>query len=129
MNHLFNDIIHFKASRPRAGMFCLLLMEARPTTTLELPDHEHTFVVKCAEENSYSCEGVAAAEGNNPGDLAEADKIKKVASSSSSGVGHEFVIRTHSAEEMRQWLSALQTTMRWPMASATLGNIRSTRSA
>lgn len=35
-----------KASKPKAGMLCLLVAEARETSALEMPDHENTFVLK-----------------------------------------------------------------------------------
>eukprot|EP00095_Tigriopus_kingsejongensis_P004331 maker-scaffold551_size138509-snap-gene-0.22 protein:Tk04331 transcript:maker-scaffold551_size138509-snap-gene-0.22-mRNA-1 annotation:"sh2b adapter protein 2" len=35
-----------KASKPKAGMLCILVMEARETSDLEMPDQEHTFVLK-----------------------------------------------------------------------------------
>ena len=39
-----------KMSKPKTGVFCFLLTEARETTALEMPDHENTFVLK-AENN------------------------------------------------------------------------------
>ena len=47
-----DDIVHvsifsvFQAVKPKSGVFCLLINEARETTALEMPDHENTFVLK-----------------------------------------------------------------------------------
>ncbi|OWF52985.1 SH2B adapter protein 1-like [Mizuhopecten yessoensis] len=35
-----------KSGKPKAGLFCFLITEARVTTALEMPDHEHAFVLK-----------------------------------------------------------------------------------
>ncbi|XP_069136210.1 SH2B adapter protein 1-like [Argopecten irradians] len=35
-----------KSVKPKAGLFCFLITEARVTTALEMPDHEHAFVLK-----------------------------------------------------------------------------------
>lgn len=32
--------------KPKCGVFCFLITEARETTALEIPDMEHTFVLK-----------------------------------------------------------------------------------
>lgn len=45
-----------KAVKPKCGVFCLFISEARPTTALELPDQEHTFVVKADNQLEYVIE-------------------------------------------------------------------------
>ena len=35
-----------KSVKPKSGVFCFLITEARETTALEMPDQEHTFVLK-----------------------------------------------------------------------------------
>ena len=42
-----------KMSRPKTGMFCVQIREARETTTLELPDKENTFVLKTESGQEY----------------------------------------------------------------------------
>jgi hypothetical protein len=32
--------------KPKGGVFCYLITEARETTALEMPDHENTFVLR-----------------------------------------------------------------------------------
>ncbi|XP_026473183.1 LOW QUALITY PROTEIN: SH2B adapter protein 2-like [Ctenocephalides felis] len=45
-----------KATKPRSGVFCFLVTEARETTALEMPDHENTFVLKADNNMEYVIE-------------------------------------------------------------------------
>ncbi|KAL3271353.1 hypothetical protein HHI36_021837 [Cryptolaemus montrouzieri] len=45
-----------KSSKPRSGVFCALIMEARETTALEMPDHENTFVLKAVNNLEFVIE-------------------------------------------------------------------------
>ncbi|XP_026333139.1 SH2B adapter protein 2 [Hyposmocoma kahamanoa] len=45
-----------KAQKPRSGVFCFLITEARETTALEMPDHENTFVLKADNNMEYVIE-------------------------------------------------------------------------
>ncbi|KAL7031131.1 hypothetical protein ACKWTF_006899 [Chironomus riparius] len=50
-----------KASKPRSGVFCALINEARQTIPLEMPDKENTFVLK-ANDQEYVIEAKDANE-------------------------------------------------------------------
>lgn len=43
----------FQALKPKSGVFCFLITEARETTALEMPDHENTFVLKVCVNNIF----------------------------------------------------------------------------
>ncbi|XP_034237608.1 SH2B adapter protein 1 isoform X3 [Thrips palmi] len=45
-----------KAPKPRSGVFCFLILEARETTALEMPDKENTFVLKAENQQEYVIE-------------------------------------------------------------------------
>ncbi|XP_071447748.1 SH2B adapter protein 2 [Hetaerina americana] len=45
-----------KAVKPKSGVFCFLITEARETTALEMPDHENTFVLKAENNMEYVIE-------------------------------------------------------------------------
>nr|XP_029736434.1 SH2B adapter protein 2 isoform X2 [Aedes albopictus] len=45
-----------KSQKPRSGVFCFLISEARETTALEMPDHENTFVLKADNSMEYVIE-------------------------------------------------------------------------
>ncbi|XP_075218716.1 SH2B adapter-like protein Lnk isoform X2 [Lycorma delicatula] len=45
-----------KAVKPKSGVFCFLITEARETTALEMPDHENTFVLKAENYMEYVIE-------------------------------------------------------------------------
>lgn len=45
-----------KSLRPRSGVFCYLIHDARETTALEMPDHENTFVLKAEHHIEYVVE-------------------------------------------------------------------------
>ena len=38
--------LYIQSVKPRSGVFCFLIHEARETTPLEMPDRENTFVLK-----------------------------------------------------------------------------------
>ncbi|XP_071790197.1 SH2B adapter protein 2-like [Asterias amurensis] len=45
-----------KSSKPRIGIFCFLIEEARETTALELPEKDNTFVLKAENNLEYVIE-------------------------------------------------------------------------
>lgn len=45
-----------KSVKPKSGVFCFLITEARETTALEMPDHENTFVLKAENHMEYVIE-------------------------------------------------------------------------
>ncbi|XP_023030451.1 SH2B adapter-like protein Lnk isoform X1 [Leptinotarsa decemlineata] len=45
-----------KNPKPRSGVFCALITEARETTALEMPDHENTFVLKASNNLEFVIE-------------------------------------------------------------------------
>lgn len=45
-----------KSQKPKSGVFCFLISEARETTALEMPDHENTFVLKADNNMEYVIE-------------------------------------------------------------------------
>lgn len=47
-----------KSSKPRSGVFCALISEARETTALEMPDHENTFVLKAENRMEFVIEAL-----------------------------------------------------------------------
>ncbi|XP_004519594.1 SH2B adapter protein 2 isoform X2 [Ceratitis capitata] len=51
-----------KATKPRSGVFCFLISEARETTALEMPDRENIFVLKADNNMEYVIEAESAAE-------------------------------------------------------------------
>jgi len=51
-----------KMSKPKTGVFCFLITEARETTALEMPDKENTFVLKSENSQEYIVEAQDSAE-------------------------------------------------------------------
>ena len=45
-----------KSVKPKCGVFCFLISEARATTALEMPNQEHTFVLKADNNLEYIIE-------------------------------------------------------------------------
>lgn len=45
-----------KSQKPRSGVFCFLIAEARETSPLEMPDYENTFVLKAENNMEYVIE-------------------------------------------------------------------------
>ncbi|ODM92234.1 SH2B adapter protein 2 [Orchesella cincta] len=45
-----------KSVKPKSGVFCFLITEARETTALEMPDRENTFVLKAENAMEYVIE-------------------------------------------------------------------------
>lgn len=44
--------------KPKSGVFCFLITEARETTALEMPDRENTFVLKAENNMEYVIEAM-----------------------------------------------------------------------
>ncbi|CAN7986474.1 unnamed protein product [Ixodes hexagonus] len=44
-----------KSVKPRSGVFCFLINDARETTALEMPDHENTFEAKASPPAQKGC--------------------------------------------------------------------------
>lgn len=51
-----------KMSKPKTGVFCFLITEARETTALEMPDKENTFVLKAENSQEYIVEAPDSTE-------------------------------------------------------------------
>lgn len=51
-----------KSQKPRSGVFCFLITEARETMALEMPDKENTFVLKADNNQEYVIEAKDADE-------------------------------------------------------------------
>ncbi|XP_011190940.1 SH2B adapter protein 1 isoform X2 [Zeugodacus cucurbitae] len=51
-----------KSTKPRSGVFCFLISEARKTTRLEMPDRENTFVLKADNNMEYVIEAESSEE-------------------------------------------------------------------
>ncbi|XP_034140242.1 SH2B adapter protein 1 isoform X2 [Drosophila guanche] len=51
-----------KSAKPRSGVFCFLISEARETTALEMPDRLNTFVLKADNNMEYVIEAESAEE-------------------------------------------------------------------
>ncbi|KAH8313807.1 hypothetical protein KR067_012099 [Drosophila pandora] len=51
-----------KSTKPRSGLFCFLISEARETTILEMPDRLNTFVLKADNNMEYVIEAENAEE-------------------------------------------------------------------
>ncbi|XP_046868097.1 SH2B adapter protein 1 isoform X2 [Drosophila willistoni] len=49
-----------KSTKPRSGVFCFLISEARETTALEMPDRLNTFVLKADNNMEYVIEAESA---------------------------------------------------------------------
>ncbi|XP_023177994.1 SH2B adapter protein 1 isoform X3 [Drosophila hydei] len=49
-----------RSTKPRSGVFCFLISEARETTTLEMPDRMNTFVLKADNNMEYVIEADSA---------------------------------------------------------------------
>ncbi|KAI5695803.1 hypothetical protein M8J76_005423 [Diaphorina citri] len=47
-----------KSLKPKKGVFCFLITEARETSALEMPDHENTFVLKAENNMEYVIEAI-----------------------------------------------------------------------
>ncbi|XP_038059405.1 SH2B adapter protein 1-like [Patiria miniata] len=54
--HMLDFYAPPKSNKPRNGIFCFLIEEARETTALELPEKENTFVLKAENNLEYVLE-------------------------------------------------------------------------
>ncbi|KAL4223274.1 signal transducer [Mactra antiquata] len=61
-NYLLEFYSPPKSVKPKSGLFCFLITEARVTTALEMPDHEHTFVLKGQGTTEYVIEATSLTE-------------------------------------------------------------------
>lgn len=105
----FIHISIFQAVKPKSGVFCFLITEARETTALEMPDHENTFVLKVstvlycslltllfAYDIVWSVTYVLGLQAEN---------------------NMEYVIEAHDTDDMRSWLATIKYCMRTMLPS------------
>lgn len=81
-----------RASRPKSGLFCFLISEARKATSLEAPDKEHSFIVKVHQSPFATFRPVIT---------------KVLAQAEWSNL--EYVIAVKGAEEVEGWLADIRS--------------------
>ncbi|KAG1667497.1 SH2B adapter protein 2 [Nymphon striatum] len=79
-----------KSIKPRSGVFCFLISEARETTALEMPDHENTFVLKAENNMEYVIE---AKDANNM--KSWISTIKQCMRNNGEGINHDSPCMPH----------------------------------
>ena len=80
--------VRFQATKPCAGVFCILITEARETTALEMPDHDSTFVLKAADASG------SAATLESESALKEVSSGASPSSGENGGNGGKGVVNT-----------------------------------
>ena len=118
----------FQASKPCAGVFCILITEARETTALEMPDHDSTFVLKATDASGganfdsepslkEASSGASPSSGENSGGGSGGKGVTKGTTLEKQPTGFECVMAAKDTEEMRQWLTEIHRCIRPAVSS------------